>query len=345
MEMQAKRLLAAVALSCAAGMAPSAFAARSHAVIDDPAYEHAQQLVPVEGSRRLNLYCTGHGTPTVVFDAGLGDGTKAWGLVQPVIARRTRACSYDRAGLGFSDPAQRPGTSANAVDDLHRLLVAAGIKPPYVMVGHSLGGMNTKLYAETYPAEVLGLVLVDPSHEDLGKQLWKIDPAYQAQYAPYIASLQPCLTATAEQLAAGSPLTDTCVGAAGARYSQAINATEAELGRQPARRKAWISEQENIWFASAEQLRAAYRDLGDIPLIVLTKEPVAPVAGETQALRDAKNRIWIDLHDAIARMSSRGTRWTIADTGHYIQLDQPGSVDEAIFDVLRVASTADDRDR
>lgn len=343
--MQLKPLLAVAALCCGAGAMPAADAARSHAVIDDPAYEHARQLVPVEGSRRLNLYCVGHGTPTVVFDSGLGDGTKAWGLVQPVVARRTRACAYDRAGLGFSDPAQRPGTSANAVDDLHRLLDAAGIEPPYVLVGHSLGGMNVKLYAETYPAEVAGMVLVDPSHEDLGDRLWTLDPAYQAQYAPYIASLQPCLTATAEQLVTGSPLAGTCVGSAGPRYSPAINAAEAERGRQPARREAWISEQENIWFASADQLRAGYRDLGDIPLIVLTKAPVGPVGEETQAMRDAKNRIWIDLHDAIARMSSRGTRWTIADTGHYIQLDQPGAVDEAIFDVLRATSVVGDRGR
>jgi pimeloyl-ACP methyl ester carboxylesterase len=337
--MQAKSLLAVVALSCAAVAAPPAGAARSQAVIGDPAYEQASQLVPVEGTRRLNLYCIGHGTPTVVFDSGLGDGTKAWGLVQPVIARRTRACSYDRAGLGFSDPAQRPGTSANAVDDLHRLLAAARIEPPYVLVGHSLGGMNMKLYAETYPAEVAGMVLVDPSHEDLGNRLWTLDPAYQAQYAPYIASLQPCLTATAGQLAAGSPLAETCVGSAGPRYSQAINAAEAARGRQPARRKAWISEQENIWFASADQVRAAYRDLGEIPLIVLTKAPVGPVGNETQALRDAKNRIWIDLHDAIARMSTRGTRWTVADTGHYIQLDQPAAVNQAISDVLRMSAT------
>ena len=315
-------------------------AARSHAVVDDPAYTHAQQLVRIDGARRMNLYCTGHGSPTVVLDAGLGDGTKAWGLVQPVIARRTRTCSYDRAGLGFSDPSPRPGTSANAVDDLHRLLAAAGIEPPYVLVGHSLGGMNVKLYAELYPAEVAGMVLVDPSHEDLGTRIWKLDPAYQAQYAPFIASLQPCLEATADQLVEGAPLAATCVGCAGPRYSQAINATEARLGREPGRRRAWISEQENIWFASADQLRAAYRNLGDIPLIVLTKEPSAPVPGETRALRNAKNRLWIDLHDAIAHMSSRGTRWTVPDTGHYIQLDQPGTVDQAIVDVLRASASA-----
>lgn len=110
---------------------PVLAAQKSTAVIDDPAYTHAQRLVTVEAGRRLNLYCTGRGAPTVVFDSGLGDGTKAWGLVQSVIAAHTRACSYDRAGLGFSDPSARPGTSANSVDGLHRLLQAAGIKPPY----------------------------------------------------------------------------------------------------------------------------------------------------------------------------------------------------------------------
>jgi ADP-ribose pyrophosphatase YjhB (NUDIX family) len=78
----------------------------------------------------------GLGSPAVVFDSGLGDGTRVWGLIQPDIAKHTRACSYDRAGLGFSDPPIRPSTSANAVDDLHRLLHAAHVGPPYILVGH-----------------------------------------------------------------------------------------------------------------------------------------------------------------------------------------------------------------
>ncbi|MBA8887644.1 pimeloyl-ACP methyl ester carboxylesterase [Dokdonella fugitiva] len=104
---------AAVALLLAACTA-GAHAARSNAVVDDPAYAHPTRLVDVGGGRRLNLHCSGDGTPTVVFDAGLANWSQIWGLVQPVVARTTRACSYDRAGLGFSDAATRAGTSATS---------------------------------------------------------------------------------------------------------------------------------------------------------------------------------------------------------------------------------------
>src|SRR5882724_9652200 len=111
---------------------------KSTVIINDVAYTKPQKLVKVESGRRLNIYCTGMGSQTVIFDSGLGDGTRAWGLIQPAIAEHTRACSYDRAGLSFSDPPTKPSTSTNVVDDLHRLLHAAHVKPPYVFVGHSL---------------------------------------------------------------------------------------------------------------------------------------------------------------------------------------------------------------
>src|SRR5579862_5399106 len=101
-------------------------------------YLHPQRLVAIESSRRVNVYCKGTGSPTVVFDSGRGDDLMVWALVQPTVSAETRACSYDRAGLGFSDPSSRARTSANAVEDLHRLLRAAHLPPPYVLVGHSL---------------------------------------------------------------------------------------------------------------------------------------------------------------------------------------------------------------
>jgi len=301
-------------------------------------YPRAHRLVTIEKSRRLNLYCTGNGSPTVILDSGLGDSTKSWGLVQPTISSTTCSCSYDRAGLGFSDPSARPGTSANIVDDLHRLLAASGIQPPYVLVGHSLGGMNVKLYAETYPREVAGLVFVDASHEDMGKAIWKLDPDYQIKYVPYMESLQRCLRASPADFVAGSELAKTCLPASSPRHSDAINAVEAELGKQHARLAAWISEQENVWFASADQVRAAYRRFGDLPLIALTHEPFARTGTETQELRDAKNQVWIRLHNEIAGMSTRGTRRTVEKSGHYIQLDQPEAVSSAILEVVRAVS-------
>lgn len=312
-------------------------AEKSTAIVDDIAYTRPQQLVAVEPGRRLNIYCTGKGSPTVVFDSGLGDSTRVWGLVQPAIAVHTRVCSYDRAGLGFSDPPARPSTSANMVDDLHRLLRAAHVKPPYVLVGHSLGGMNVKLYAETYLPEVAGLVFVDASHEDLGKGAWRIDPDSQKTYAPYMQALQRCLTAKPEDFIVGSELVQNCGPFPTPRYSDAINTVELERGTRHGRLEARISEQENVWFTSADQVRAAYRPLGDIPIIVLTHEASARGPSETQEQRDAKNKLWIDLHNQIAAMSTRGKRVTVENTGHYIQMEQPQVVVDSILEVLGAA--------
>lgn len=310
-------------------------AEKNTAIIDDVAYTRPQRLVAIESNRRLNVYCTGAGSPTVILDSGLGDGTRAWGLIQPAIAEHTRTCSYDRAGLGFSDPPTRPSTSTNVVDDLRRLLQAAHIEPPYVLVGHSLGGMHVKLYAETYLSEVAGLVFVDPSHEDLGKGAWAIDPESRKTYEPYMEALHRCLEARPDDFVAGSELVKNCGPFPDPHYSAAINAVEMELGKQHGRLQARVSEQENVWFTSADQVRAAYRPLGDIPIIVLTHEPSPRSPSETQQQRDAKNKLWIDLHDQIAAMSTRGRRLTVDNAGHYIQLDQPQLVIDSILEIVR----------
>ncbi len=177
-------------------------ATKNAAVIDDPAYTHPQRLVEVEPGRRLNLYCIGKGNPTVVFESGLTDETDVWARVQPAIAAHAQACSYDRAGSGYSDPGRRAGTSANIVDDLHRLLAAANIKPPYILVGHSYGGMSVRLYADLHRDEVAGMVLIDPSEEDWVRSVWKLD-LKQRTYAqkrhdeldPFWQGLRECAVA------------------------------------------------------------------------------------------------------------------------------------------------------
>ena len=123
---------------------------------------------PVDiGDRRLFLRCIGSGGPTVILEGGYGDDGTIWGPVQLPVARFARVCSYDRAGLMRSDPpGHYPRTADEVVADLHALLTAAEVKPPYVLVGHSFGALYVRLYAATYPDEVAGLVLVDPWHED-----------------------------------------------------------------------------------------------------------------------------------------------------------------------------------
>jgi pimeloyl-ACP methyl ester carboxylesterase len=130
-----------------------------------PAVEDFSGLVDI-GETRLYLECSGSGSPVVVFEVGWGDTSDTWNRVAPAVAEHTRVCSYDRVGLGNSNPGPEPETYLDAVEDLHRLLASAEVPGPYLLVGHSLGGMYVRLYQAQYPDEVAGLVLVDSSHPD-----------------------------------------------------------------------------------------------------------------------------------------------------------------------------------
>ena len=117
------------------------------------------RLVDV-GGRRMHIDCTGEGSPTVILDSGLGDTFLSWRKVQPEIAKVTRVCSYDRAGLGYSDSSSQPRTSQVIAEELHALLQAASVQPPYIVVGHSMGGYDVRVYTNLYRSEVVGMVLV-----------------------------------------------------------------------------------------------------------------------------------------------------------------------------------------
>jgi pimeloyl-ACP methyl ester carboxylesterase len=119
------------------------------------------------GGYRLHLNCTGSGSPTVLLEYGATGNSMVWALVQPELARFTRACSYDRAYEGWSDGGPGPQSMHQQIYELHKLLETARIRPPYVAVGWSLGGMSDRLYADAYPGEVRGMVLVDATHEDI----------------------------------------------------------------------------------------------------------------------------------------------------------------------------------
>ena len=118
------------------------------------------------GGFRLHLNCSGSGAPAVVLDAALGGSSISWSLVQPVISTRPRVCSYDRAGLGWSDAGPMPRTAGRVADERHRLLAAAQIPPPYLLVGHSYGGFVMRIFATRYRSDVAGLILVDPAHPE-----------------------------------------------------------------------------------------------------------------------------------------------------------------------------------
>jgi pimeloyl-ACP methyl ester carboxylesterase len=327
-----------------AAMAGAAHAAATDdADLRDAPYAQVQRLVDVDHGRRLNLYCLGTGSPTVVFDAGLGGDTSSWDTVQAAVAQHTQACAYDRAGLGFSDPATRPNTSANAVDDLQRLLPAAGIKPPYILVGHSAGGLNMRLFAYEHEAEVAGMVLVDPSHEDEEPDALQIlDQAARAKQeqadAEQLEKKSQCVVAAeSRRLVRGSPLYIQCIPGTEPHWSDAMNRAMARRNARPSYQRATYSELKNFDTESADELRTARHNLGDMPLIVLTSAPRPPKPGQSQAERERLNVLWETLHDQIAAESTRGASFIVLGAGHFIQWDKPQAVVDAILKVLAQA--------
>jgi len=121
------------------------------------------------GGFKLNLRCAGEGSPIVVLDSGAGDTSATWDWVIPDVKKFTRVCAYDRAGLGKSAAGPKPRSAEKISGELHNLLRRAGMLPPYVLAGHSAGGLNVRLYAARFPDEVAGLVLVDATQEDFPK--------------------------------------------------------------------------------------------------------------------------------------------------------------------------------
>jgi pimeloyl-ACP methyl ester carboxylesterase len=147
------------------------FGTAAPAAPGDDIYSRPGRMVEADGAR-LNLICMGKGSPTVVFDAGHQDWAPAWATIQPEVAKWTRACSYDRAGNGFSGPGPMPRTSERIARELHDALHAAGENGPYVLVGHAYGGYNMRAFAYRYLPEVAGLVLVDSDVGDTAPAEW-----------------------------------------------------------------------------------------------------------------------------------------------------------------------------
>jgi pimeloyl-ACP methyl ester carboxylesterase len=161
----------------------------------DIVYAQPGQLVDV-GGFRLNLYCMGSGSPTVVFDSGWGDWAPAWSKVQPQIAKWTRACSYDRGGTGFSEPGPMPRTSVHIAEELRTALHRAGIGGPYILVGSAFGGDNVRTFADLYMDEVAGLVLVDADPDDLEPEAMREET--HRGHAGIPSDLRDCRNAIAE---------------------------------------------------------------------------------------------------------------------------------------------------
>jgi pimeloyl-ACP methyl ester carboxylesterase len=270
-------------------------------------------------------------------------------VVQPWAAKRVRACAYDRAGVGFSDPGRRPATAANVAADLHRLLAAARIGPPYVLVAHSFGGLPAMYFASRYRNETAGLVLVDTTHEDEIRVKREVQPSFETGFMkPVYVRLDACVAEAERGFKPGSELYGTCIDAPSRRYSDAINAAHLAQHLRPAYQAAVRSESLAVASGtSGDQVREIAGSFGDLPLVVLSspRPTGAPPPGVTPELRAALNRLYTEGKSSVARRSSRGVYRAVTNTGHYIQFDRPDVVEDAIGWVLDEAETRLDSDR
>ena len=273
------------------------------------------RFVEVNGLR-MHLLCSGRGSPTVVLESGLSGAWLDWYKVQPEVAKFTRVCAYDRAGVGWSDPRPGPRTSRAMAEELHTLLANAGVAPPLVLVGHSMGGLNARMYASLYRAEVAGMVLVDSSHPDQTRRLPGSERAAEQRRREIQRDrvLMPF----------GVP---RLMGWCGRWYGSAAGGREAALRSYDCtvRQKEGTLAEMAGFNDSLAEVRAT-GSLGDIPLIVISEAPSVPGAERFLAF-------WRPMQDELARLSSRGSRVSTEGSGHMIALDRPDVAIAAIRDV------------
>jgi len=298
-------------------------------------YGHPQQLVDI-GGRRLNLYCLGQGSPTVIFESGLGASSFSWRKIHAQLAKTTRVCAYDRAGYGFSDPAPLPRDMRHLADDLAALTKAAHLQPPYVLVGASLGGMIVRLYADTHRREVGGMVLVDPEPEHEERRLEAVSPGFTQKMKDGSEAFRACLTAVQSSVSApDSKEAARCVIGPNPQFPPAVNAHFAQTSSHPAFWRESLSEYEESIGAGADQVAASKRSYGAMPLIVLTSTTRdSPDPNHSDPYFEARGPVVIAMHDEMAHLSSHGVNRVIPGATHQIELSVPQAVIDAVDEVV-----------
>ena len=289
------------------------------------------------GSHRLHIRCAGDGGPAVIFDAALGGSSLSWSFVQPAVARITRACSYDRAGFGWSDAGPLPRTAGRIAGELHALLHAAAVPHPYVLVGHSYGGLVMRLFASRHADQVAGLVLIEPAIPEewanpteeqralvaRGVRLCGYGATAARRGLAQVVSMlvRSGATGAARLLArlvsrGGLRREDEGILAPIWKLPPEARGVLGQMWTQPQFFEALGSQIEMICESASEVLRAGPPDYGDVPLVVMS----AASSGQRRLLADA----------ALARRSTRGRHVLAAESGHWIPLDAPQAVADAV---------------
>jgi pimeloyl-ACP methyl ester carboxylesterase len=298
------------------------------------------RLVDV-GGFSLHLNCTGQGTPTVILDAALGGSSISWAMIQPEVARFARVCSYDRAGFGWSDQGPQPRTAERIAQELATLLERGGITPPYVLVGHSFGGLVIRVFAQHWPRSVAGLVFVDPAHpvewieptpEDHAKMergarlcrhgvratRWGV--AHVVASLAYMGQITPARKIMRLASRGELSVSEESILAPMWKLPAEARAPLRYFWTQPKFFEALGSQIENVSISARQAQEADHAGYGDLPLVTISST-------HASATRLAHQ-------DQLASRSSRGRHIIASNSGHWIPLDQPEVIVSAIQDVL-----------
>lgn len=279
---------------------------------DVRAYPPPGQLVDV-GGYRLHITCVGTGSPTVIIEAGWGDWSASWsGRVQPAVARTTRVCTYDRAGMGYSDPGPLPRDARQFATELHTLLQRAAIPGPYVLAGHSLGGLSVRVFAHLYPADVAGVVLLDSMSPGQATPA-AVAAAPQAAGSPSGLSIYT--------LPARVGLVRLLAGPLDLASGLAPEVADACLARSVTPRHIQTTLDEGSAMPASMAQAGAVTTFGDIPLIVLSRGV-------------GSDPSWRALQTDLLQLSAQSQQLFADKSGHNIQLEQPAAAAAAIAQMV-----------
>jgi pimeloyl-ACP methyl ester carboxylesterase len=274
------------------------------------------------GGRTLNIYCTGEGSPAVIFVSGRTAPGYVWTPTQRGVSAFTRSCWYDRADLGWSDSGPDPAWGDAAARDLHRLVQNAGLEPPFVLVGHSFGGYIIRLYHDANPGETAGILLVDAAHEDAGT----IQGMPRRERPPIPRAVIRGLSIVFGRLGM-MRLLAADPGPPPKHWTADEWDILARLRRQ--RNLALADAQVGPEHATADLVRSA-GGLEDMPLIVLTQgSQSSPSSAAPGVLRG-----WTDLQRRFAERSRRGRHVLVPNSGHGIPVEAPDAVISAVREIV-----------
>lgn len=304
------------------------FVTRSHMLVgyiyepraeaaDARTYPPPGQLVDI-GGYHLHINCTGTGSPTVIIDAGLGDGSTMWGFVQPEVAKTTRVCTYDRAGLGWSDAGPLPRDAAQIAKELHTLLQNANIPEPYVMVGHSMGGLGVRVFVHEYASKIAGVVLIDSmSPNQFTPSQTEVQSQSDSQSQPFSFLATLARFGVVRLIVRPLGIINYVPPNEKAYYSLYVRTQNVQ---------AFTNESQGMPAAAAQA--AAVKSFGDLPLIVLTAK-----------LNNMPG--WQEWQTELLQLSSNSQQLFAENSDHNIQIEKPEAAVSAIIQMVeQVRQTA-----